>query len=117
MDFIISIDPKREKVQEALPHVAAIAAAYGDPTGKYGAFLKKHMGNFQTRPFWFYDQPKAFPRTSNSKKANGIGKRETPKIAFSCPAVFKDATSVEIDNGVFVTCEELRPLYEASVDI
>jgi hypothetical protein len=36
-----------------------------------------------------------------------------PPVPFECPAVFAWAEEVEIDNGIFVTCDELKPLYIA----
>lgn len=36
---------------------------------------------------------------------------DAPVLSFECPAAFADATSVEIDDGIFVTCEELEPFY------
>jgi hypothetical protein len=36
----------------------------------------------------------------------------TPPIPFECPAVFTLAEEVEIDNGIFVTCDELKPFYQ-----
>ncbi|EAU92867.2 hypothetical protein CC1G_03654 [Coprinopsis cinerea okayama7 len=133
MDFIIASDPKGEKASEAVPHVAAVAAAYGDPKGKYAAFLKKHLSNYQSKPFWFYDQPRAVSRDSSKKMvkqsdASGNGQEadhdgastgtpKSPNIPFTCPDVFKDATRVEIDNGIFVTCDELRPFYELPMPI
>lgn len=38
-------------------------------------------------------------------------KATSNKITFTCPSVFASAESVELDNGVFVTCEQLRPFY------
>jgi hypothetical protein len=44
-----------------LPHVAAVAAVYGDPAGKYAAFLSKTTnGKYKTQSYFFYDQPDAF---------------------------------------------------------
>ncbi|TFK30586.1 hypothetical protein FA15DRAFT_699030 [Coprinopsis marcescibilis] len=127
LDYAMACDPQGEEVVDLIPHVAAVAAAYGDPNGKYASFLRKNMVNYQSKPFWFYDQPAAFSeRSSSGKLARSLSEGEDgqpdspptappPKIPFSCPDVFKDATSVEIDNGVFVTCDDLRPLYEAAV--
>jgi hypothetical protein len=112
MDFIIASNPKGEKIDQAIPHVAAVAAAYGDPTGRYADFLKKNMKEYKSKPFWFYDQEKALSG-SRARKAIKRDSTSTPKVPFTCPEVFKNATSVEIDNGVFVTCDQLRPLYEA----
>jgi hypothetical protein len=38
-----------------------------------------------------------------------------PSIPFACPDAFKDTAKVEIENGIYVTCEQLRPLYETDV--
>ncbi|KAH6917239.1 alginate lyase-domain-containing protein [Coprinopsis sp. MPI-PUGE-AT-0042] len=95
MDFIIASNPKGEKVDQAIPHVAA-----------------KNMKGYKSKPFWFYDQEKALSGSS-ARKAIKRDSTSTPKVPFTCPEVFENATSVEIDNGVFVTCDQLRPLYEA----
>lgn len=63
----MSLDPKTEDVKEILPHVASIAAAYGDPTGKYAAFLKKTMNDYQSKSFWLYDQTAALPNSPASQ--------------------------------------------------
>ena len=33
-------------------------------------------------------------------------------MPFECPAAFALAEEVEIDNGIFVTCDELEPFYQ-----
>ena len=38
-----------------------------------------------------------------------------PPKPFSCPTAFDLEKRVEIDNGVFVTCDELKPFYEIPV--
>ena len=38
-----------------------------------------------------------------------------PSIPFACPEVFRDAARVEIEDGIWVTCDQLRPLYETDV--
>jgi hypothetical protein len=42
---------------------------------------------------------------------------DTDMIPFECPQVFTAALEVEVDDGVFVTCDELKPLYETSVPL
>ena len=37
---------------------------------------------------------------------------EQGEIPFACPAVFDHAQEVELEDGLYVTCEELKPLYE-----
>lgn len=146
LDYAITVDPKGEDVGNLLPHVAAVAAAYGDPVGKYKGFLSKHLSTYESKPFWFYNQPGALTKspTAKTKRSIYLGGGEddddgsepddggtitkpgegasdggpvngAPKIPFTCPDAFEDTTKVEIDNGIFVTCEQLRPLYEAEV--
>jgi len=142
LDYTMSLNPKKEDVTEILPHVASIAAAYGDPTGKYAAFLKKMMLGYQSKPFWFYDQTSALP---SSPAAHSSGKRSSmwaregegegegegkifsfpgaqivrpdsdASIPFACPIAFGGDGSgeVELDDGVFVTCSQLKPFYLA----
>ena len=119
----MSRDPRGEDVSDIFPHVAAIAAAYGDPTGKYTAFLKQHDPNYKTKSYWFYDQPSALPNAPTSRSKRWVTwKREdafdpprstsVPDPApFVCPAIFDNSKEVEIDNGIFVTCDQLKPFY------
>jgi hypothetical protein len=67
----MSIDPKSEDVRELGPHVAAIAAAYGDPMGKYAEFLNKTIPDYEARPFFFYNQANALP----ASRTNGYAER------------------------------------------
>ncbi|KJA25740.1 hypothetical protein HYPSUDRAFT_37189 [Hypholoma sublateritium FD-334 SS-4] len=115
LDFVLTLNPGNEDRSLVFPHVASVSAAYGDPTGKYAAFLRKNDPTYQSKPYYFYDQPVAIP---NSPAATKQGKRFSrkrdgtiPDIPFECPAVFQGVVKVEIANGVFVTCDELRPLY------
>lgn len=148
VDFLIAQNPKKEDPLDAVPHVAAVAAAYGDPSGKYAAFLKRTQSTYQQRPYWFYDQSSAFKTAPATKKKRmvfegvappvgmmemgmfstemlgvngtvvdsdegdaGYDSADAPVLSFECPEAFADATSVEIDDGIFVTCEELEPFY------
>ncbi|KAI0651739.1 alginate lyase-domain-containing protein [Trametes meyenii] len=63
LDYTMSLDPKGENIDDIFPHVAAVAAAYGDPQGKYAAFLQKQDSNYANQPFWFYDQSNALPNS------------------------------------------------------
>lgn len=118
----MSTNPKSEDISEAVPHVASVAAAYGDPSGRYATFMKKAQPSYQSKPFWFYDQTAGLP----SSPAARMNKRWTGTwaedaavingtVPFTCPAVFDHAERVEIDDGIFVTCDELKPLYELPV--
>ena len=126
----MGLDPKDEDVTEIVPHVAAMAAAYGDPQGKYAAFMTKTMANYQTRPFWFYNQTPALsssPAVSAHKRRTTWAREDAefplfavekqPVQSFNCPAVFGAAVDsvVVLDDGVFVTCDDLKPFYSYQV--
>ncbi|RXW24795.1 hypothetical protein EST38_g1062 [Candolleomyces aberdarensis] len=126
LDYAITCDPNGEDVLDLVPHVAAVSAAYGDPTGRYKSFLSKTMSNYESRPLWFYNQPSVFTKSPTSGKSkrgvifgrDGDGSEEgdsneqrtvqggpvagRPSIAFACPDAFKDAAKVEIDNEIYL---------------
>jgi hypothetical protein len=72
LDYTMRLNPKTEDVFEILPHVAAVAAAYGDPKGQYADFMKKTMSDYQSKSFWLYDQTGALP---SSPAAQNMHKR------------------------------------------
>ena len=149
VDYTMSVNPKGEDISDIFPHVAAAAAAYGDPKGKYAAFLQKNAPNYKSQPYWFYDQSAALPHSpagSKSKRSddesvdhtaqapvpdvpaatlNGTNSTDmgTPAttqsttIPFECPAVFDDAFEVELEDDLFVTCDQLRPFYEIAIPV
>ena len=127
----MAVGPKGEQLSDVFPHVAAVAAAYGDPKGKYSLFLQKNMNSYKSQPFWFYDQSSALLNSPAGKAKRGdddsssssdqdtspnstepIVNSASMMVPFACPAVFDDATSVELEDGLFVTCDELKPFFE-----
>ena len=137
------IGPGKEDVSDIFPHIAAIAAAYGDPAGAYMAYLKKMDSNFMTAPYYYYNQPAALTQAPNAPKGKGKSlasaapaKQQpldvpsvslvpnstadaplaTPTIPWECPEAFATATEVELDDGVYVTCDELKHFYGYAVD-
>lgn len=153
LDYVMGVDPDDEDISDVFPHVAAVAAAYGDPKGKYAAFLKKQESDFASQPFWFYDQSSALSNSPASAKvkhrraardllaggaanatqalaadfggvAQGtmghvLDEVSSGPIPFECPAVFQEAKETELEDGLFVTCDMLKPFYEilpAAVD-
>ncbi len=130
LDFLIAQDPKNENSGEIAPHVANIAAAYGDPSGKYAAYLAKHDPSYKSKPYWLYSQPAALSNapTSRSKRSVVWRREDAPvspslpgnaapvpsTVPFKCPAVFDKVMEVEIDDGIFVTCDQVRPFYVGS---
>lgn len=147
----MTVNPKGEDISDIFPHVASIAAAYGDPKGKYSAFLQKNMPDYKSQPFWFYDQSAALPHSpagSKTKRSDDAASLDhaavqTPDfnvqtatlnatdsggsaapvpaqsttIPFECPAVFEDAFETELEPGLFVTCDQLRPFYELPIPV
>lgn len=110
----MSLDPKHEDPQELVPHIASVAAAYGDLDGKYVSFIKKIQPDYQGKPFWFYDQTAALVSSPAAKGADRQKRREespepTVPIRFECFPT--DGEGYELDDGVFVTCDDLKPYY------
>ena len=85
LDYTMSLDPKTEDVLEVLPHVASVAAAYGDPKGKYAAFMGKIMSDYQSKSFWLYDQTGALPSSPAAqtvqKRAGAWGENDSGRNA------------------------------------
>lgn len=124
VDYVMAIDPKGEDLYEILPHVAAVAAAYGDPKGKYEAFMKNNMATYQSKPFWFYDQTAALsnsPAARMEKRSTTWAREDAEPLnpntinPFQCPEVVASVYAYELDNGVFTNCLELQAAFEAPV--
>ncbi|KAH7915386.1 alginate lyase-domain-containing protein [Hygrophoropsis aurantiaca] len=129
LDYTMKLDPKHEEVGDIFPHVSAVAAAYGDPDGKYGAFLQKTDPDYQSHPFWYYDQTIALPNSPAAQAVVGNGSsrrsisdqskgKDTP-IKFTCPVIFDNipqGQTVEIADGIFVTCDQLKGFYLGTSD-
>lgn len=50
-------DPKDEDPGELYPVVASVAAKYGDPNGKYAAFLANATPSYPADPYFLWSQP------------------------------------------------------------
>ncbi|OSD06106.1 chondroitin AC/alginate lyase [Trametes coccinea BRFM310] len=145
LDFVMGLDPKGEDISDIFPHVAAIAAAYGDPKGKYAGFLQQKESDYASQPFWFYDQSAALPNSPagghakhrrddqgsvlatpanttgalGAEGVHGAGKMaaqtldtvSAASVAFECPAIFALSKETELEDGLFVSCDQLRPFY------
>ncbi|KAL1664043.1 alginate lyase-domain-containing protein [Schizophyllum commune] len=141
VNFAMNVKPGKEDVEELLPHVAAVAAAYGDPRGVYARWIAAHDGQgglqAEKAPYWFYDQAGAVGVRKARREvvvgrgeelAVGAGEGDAEKslrdgkmkrdgamdVPFECPQVFAllQETEVEVDDGLYVTCETLQPYYE-----
>lgn len=135
VNFLINVDPGKEKQAESelFPHVAAAMAAYG-PSTAYANFLNKQQ-SYQSKSFWFYNQPSALrnaPTSKSGKRSAVVWRREdgdvgegdggedsvgeggvTGALDPNCPLkTFANAKEVEIDNGIWVNCTELLPFFD-----
>ncbi|EMD41774.1 hypothetical protein CERSUDRAFT_102168 [Gelatoporia subvermispora B] len=137
LDYTMGLDPKGEDVSDIFPHVAAVAAVYGDPKGKYATFLKNKAVNYKSQPYYFYDQTSALSTApaANGKHSRALFESLLPvefssitallthsldavkefPIPFTCPAVFDHEQQTELDDGIFVTCDQLKPFYELPI--
>ncbi|KAJ7662521.1 chondroitin AC/alginate lyase [Mycena polygramma] len=61
LDMVMTVDPNASGegafVAEIYPNIAAIAATYGDPDGKYVTFLSKQFPNYASDADFLWDQP------------------------------------------------------------
>ncbi|KAJ7630744.1 chondroitin AC/alginate lyase [Roridomyces roridus] len=123
VDFLITLDPKNEDGTEACPHVAAAAAAYGDPKGAYAKFLKKTCPDWNSQPTSFYDQSSALKNAPTNQKHKRIemplGNTDDPIPDFKCPLEqpvpglpTPPKSCVTLSDGVCAPCDELKPYYE-----
>lgn len=135
LDFVMAKGPGKEDISDIFPHVAAIAAVYGDPGGKYMAYLKKNDPHYLSAPYYYYDQSGAFTQNkeavveneaewlmdseqpflqetfdANNTQADTLP-GAAPSIPFECPPVFATAKRVQLDDGIYVTCDQLKPFF------
>ncbi|KAI0724433.1 alginate lyase-domain-containing protein [Cerioporus squamosus] len=134
LDYVMAQDPKGEDISDIFPHVAAVAAAYGDPKGKYAAFLQMKDSDYKNQPFWFYDQSAALPNSPaghskrdlslsdfaleeqnlvtqfNATTGTVLDAASAAGSEFDCPSVLDNG--VELEVGLYVTCDQLKPFYK-----
>ncbi|KAF7306745.1 hypothetical protein MIND_00466200 [Mycena indigotica] len=112
VDFTMRVDPKDEDATELLPHVAAIAAVYGDPKGSYAKFMKNLDSGYQKEPVWFYNQREAFTQASGRKAGNT---RDAATCNPTCKPTdlipFLQEYGFELESGLYVTCGMVAPYF------
>ena len=146
LDFTMAQDPKKEAVSQIFPHVAAVAAAYGDPDKRYANFLQAHHPGYKSDRYWLYDQAPAL-KMSPLRRREKRDSRRPPKwkrqdaedlgqypdgdgvtppseaqndtasrngMGSQCPEAFAGQEEIELDNGVSVACNQVRPFYVLS---
>lgn len=121
VDHILQLDPGKEDVLEVIPHVSAIAAAFGDPSNKYAKYISSREVDYAKQPFWFYDQQAAFTMSPVSHAGSSRAVQETEETASTianespfdrlCPAVLNGQDEIELDLGIYASCALLRPFY------
>jgi hypothetical protein len=124
IEFAMSVTRQsshKEDVTEILPHVLVADAVYGDPDGKYAAFIKQWSPSkepYQEQPWWFYDQRAAFqssPGKARNVKFFRANEHTIPlDDTFRCPGevlTIDGVQVVELDVGLYVSCADLELLY------
>ncbi|KAF7343324.1 Chondroitin AC/alginate lyase [Mycena venus] len=75
LDMTMTVDPNKSDegyaVGEIWPNIAAIASTYGDPDGKYVAFLNKSYPEYASDGDFLWDQPLAGGSVAVSTSSNG----------------------------------------------
>ena len=74
IEYTMKLDPQAEDPTELVPHLMVAAAVYGDPKGKYMAYVKNVMPDYDAQIYQFYDQAGAFtssPASGSSTKSTG----------------------------------------------
>ena len=56
-DYTMTVPPGNDDPVELYPDVAAVAATYGDPDGKYAAFLASQDPTYPAEAYFLWDQP------------------------------------------------------------
>lgn len=74
LDFTMTLSPSTSNEEDAAPElfpcVAAVASVYGDPDGKYAAFLSNSESTYAEDAYFLWDQPLAGGSASNSSSPN-----------------------------------------------
>lgn len=112
MDFLMTLNPaatnEANVTAEIYPNVAAVAATYGDPTGKYVNFLKSSGFPYGEDASFLWDQPLAGGSLSVVSSNAGAGASSSassgPNTTSKVPAngVVRPRTSLWVLNGVLL---------------
>ena len=118
---MITINPGQDDPTCIFPHVTAVAAAYGDPTGKYKRYMQQNQQNGQSwakQSYYFFNQPQAFavsPAKSRKREFwEEIEEEEPPHVHADRPAPFQFVDEIELDKDIFLTWDTARPIYETA---
>jgi len=109
--YVMKLKPKGEDESESFPHVAAVAAAYGDPDGIYDSFLKVKDPNYQGSPFYFYDQPEAYTKVQTTRKRVDDDYDDIPFICAPDSKLPDGAEAYQLDNDIYAMCRDLARFF------
>jgi hypothetical protein len=56
LDFTLTTSPNDELASELYPNIAAVGSVYGDPDGKYAAYLKAKDNQYVMQAYFLWDQ-------------------------------------------------------------
>ncbi|KIY72781.1 chondroitin AC/alginate lyase [Cylindrobasidium torrendii FP15055 ss-10] len=115
VDFTMRVDPKKEDVHQLVPLVVSVSRAYGDPQGRYAAFLSKSWSTYRSKPFWLYNQ--APSQAKQSKRTVEYRRDDELPLVFGCPSIFDGDKEVELDLDLFVSCAQLKPFFEGTAGV
>jgi hypothetical protein len=99
----MTVSPGSEEADELYPNVAAVAAEYGDPTGKYAAFLKAHSNGttYIAQPYFLWNQPLSdsglssdSAASSGKKSAGGVTRPAAGKCIWGIGALLVASTLI-----------------------
>jgi hypothetical protein len=118
---MITMDPGKDDPTCVFPHVTAIAAAYGDPTGKYKRYMQQKQQksqNWAKESYYLFNQPQAFAVSpaKAGKRAflEGIEGGEPAHVHADRPAPFQFVDQIELDKAIFLTWDLARTIYETA---
>lgn len=57
LDFTLTTSPNNELASELYPNIAAVGSVYGDPDGKYAAYLKAKDNQYVAQAYFLWNQP------------------------------------------------------------
>ncbi|KAJ6588175.1 alginate lyase-domain-containing protein [Mycena capillaripes] len=93
LDMVMTVDPNKSDegyaVAEIYPNIAAIASTYGDPDGKYVAFLKKNFPDYASDADFVWDQPLAGGSVANVSASATDGTTEPKSTGTSGASTHK----------------------------
>lgn len=99
LDWAMMFSPNTTNEQayasELYPSVAAVASTYGDPDGKYQAYLQSKEPKYASEPFFLWDQPLSGGYNGSYSTSNGTTNNGTSSAMSGNSAVTGSRVGVE----------------------